>query len=91
MDGRCRNFRLVSESAALDRANDVLALANEGYGHLDRSHKAHVSGDLDRYLLEAIDCAEALGRIRNTARRWADDVMGAPEISPDQLPLLLAA
>lgn len=91
MDGRCAAFRVLSESQALDRANDVLALSQEGRVRLVQAHQAHVQNDWSRYL-DAVDrINSAFVDIGDVARRWVDDVTSAPQISPDQLPLALAA
>ena len=84
-------YRAIPEAKALDAANDVLALSQEGRLHLVKAHTAHVRDDWGAYL-DAVDrINRAFADIADTSRRWADDVMAAPQISPDQLPLALAA
>lgn len=91
MDGRFAVLRAIPEAKALDTANDVLALSQEGRVRLVQAHTAHVQDDWAKYL-DAVDRIDRTFRdIRDTARRWADDVTAAPQISPDQLPLQLAA
>jgi len=91
MDGRYGVLRVLPECTALDRANDVVALSQEGRLRLVQAHSAHVKNDWSRYL-DAVDRIDRSFReIGETARRWAADVTEAPQISPDQLPLLLAA
>lgn len=87
MDGRFAVIRAIPEAQALDVANDVLALSQEGRLHLVAAHSAHVADDWGEYL-HAVDRIDRTFRdIRDTARRWADDVNSAPAISPGQLPL----
>lgn len=91
MDGRCRTFRVLPESQALDVANDVLALSQEGRVHLVQAHSAHVADDWAKYL-DAVDHINTdLIRIGDVARGWASMVSAAPSVHPDQLPLALAA
>lgn len=73
------------------RRNDVLALSQEGRLHLERAYQAHVMSDWKHYLDETEAIHRSFVDIRDTARRWADDVRSAPQISPNQLPLQLAA
>lgn len=91
MDGRYAVLRLIPECEAMDRANDVLAAAQEGRQHLEKAHQAHCLNDWPNYLNSAGRVDLCLREIRDAARQWADDVSSAPEISPDQLPLQLAA
>jgi len=91
MDGRIATFRVVSEVHALDRANDVLASAQEGRRELERAHQAHWQDDPQGFLTHIGRADLCLREIRDTARQWAGDLAEAPEVSPDQLPLLLAA
>lgn len=102
MDGRCRTFRVLSESKALDTANDVLALSQEGRVRLvmlaqeaqrlvEAAYERHVMDDWSGYLALTDRLNRTLIEIRDLGRRWADDVTSSPEISPDQLPLALAA
>ena len=87
MDGRCVVIRAIPEVKALDTANDVLALSQEGRLHLVAAHSAHVADDWGEYL-HAVDRIDRTFRdIRDVSRRWADDVMNAPQIDPNQLPL----
>lgn len=90
MDGRYSVVRAIPESVALDRANDVLALSQEGREHLAHAYEAHVLSDWASYLFETDRLQRALIGIRDVARLWADDVLAAPEVHPDQLPLQLA-
>jgi hypothetical protein len=91
MDGRYAVLRAIPEAQALDTANDVLALSQEGRLHLVAAHSAHVQDDWGEYL-NAVDRIDQTFRIiRDTARRWADDVTAAPQVDPNQLPLRLAA
>lgn len=91
MDGRFAVIRAIPEAKALDTANDVLAPSQEGRLHLVAAHSAHVQDDWGEYL-NAVDRIDLTFRlIRDSARRWADDVTNAPQIDPDQLPLQLAA
>lgn len=91
MDGRVTTFRVLPECKALDAANDVLALSQEGRVHLVQAHSAHVQDDWASYL-DAVDRINTdLVRIGDVARGWASMVSAAPEIHPDQLPLALAA
>lgn len=91
MDGRYAVVRAIPEPVALDAANDVLAAAQEGRQHLEVAHQAHCLDDWKGYLDAAARVDLCLREIRDTARRWAGDVMGAPVVSPDQMPLLWAA
>lgn len=91
MDRRMAVYRVIAECRALDTANDVLALSQEGRLHLERAYQAHVMSDWKHYLDETEAIHRSFVDIRDTARRWADDVRSAPQIHPDQLPLQLAA
>ncbi len=93
MDRRFAVLRVIEEGRALDTANDVLALSQEGRVYLTRIHGAVRSGqvDWDNYLVAADRVNDTFKNIGRWARQWADDVTEAPQISPDQLPLLLAA
>lgn len=91
MAGRIGALRVIPEARALDRANDVLAAAQEGRRHLEVAHQAHCMDDWEQYLHAAGRVDLCLREIRDTARQWADDVTGAPKVSPNQLPLRLAA
>ena len=91
MDRRVAVFRVLPECKALDTANDVLALSQEGRVRLVQAHSAHVRDDWAAYL-DALDRINTtFVHIADTARKWAEDVTSAPQISPDQLPLQLAA
>lgn len=87
MDARFAVYRLLPECEALDYANDVLALSQEGRTHLERAYQAHVMSDWAGYLHETEDIQRSLLDLRDTARRWADDVMAAPAVCPDQIAL----
>lgn len=89
MDGRFSVVRAIPESVALDRANDVLALSQEGREHLAHAYEAHIVSDWASYLYETDRLNQALVAIRDVARLWADEVRTAPEAQPDQLPLRL--
>ena len=91
MDGRYAVLRVIEEGKALDRANDVVALSQEGRLRLVQAHSAHVRNDWSGYLSAVDRINTALISIGDTARDWAADVTSAVEISPDQLPLALAA
>lgn len=102
MDGRYTVLRVLPECTALDRANDVLALSQEGRVHLVQqiqeakrlvllAYERHVMDDWSGFLNAADRLDKTLTDMRDTARLWAEDVMGAPQVSPDQLPLQLAA
>ncbi len=87
IDGRLARFRVLPESSALDYANDITALGQEGRLHLARAYDAHVQGDWARYLqaTEAINGKLiAIGRV---AREWAGAVEDAPTVTRDQLSL----
>lgn len=87
IDGRVTTYRAVSETAALDRANDVLALSEESRKHLGRAHEAHVHNDWAAFL-GAVDVIDRkLMEIGDLAWRWAREVQDAPLINPDQLAL----
>jgi hypothetical protein len=91
MDRRVAVYRAIAECRALDTANDVLALSQEGRVRLVQAHSAHVADDWSKYL-DAVDSINTtFVRIADTARLWADDVTSAPQVHPDQLPLRLAA
>lgn len=91
MDGRFAVLRGIPETAALDRANDVLALSQEGRVYLARAYEAHVQDDWSRYLDATSRLHDKLVEIRDVARHWADEVMEAPIVSPNQLTLLEVA
>lgn len=91
MDRRMAVYRAIAECRALDAANDVLALSQEGRVHLVAAHSAHVQDDWGQYLNAVDRIDQTFRQIRDSARRWADDVMAAPVIDPNQLPLQLAA
>lgn len=91
MDARYAVIRAIPETLALDAANDVLALSQEGRVHLAHAYESHVMADWASYLYETERLDQRLRDIRDTARRWADAVIAAPEIHADQLPLRLVA
>lgn len=91
MDGRCSVIRAIPEVRALDAANDVLALSQDGRDDLERAHQAHWMGDAPAFLKYLNRADGSFRAIRDVSRRWADDVMTAPQIDPTQLPLHRAA
>lgn len=60
MDARFAVYRLLPESEALDYANDVLALSQEGRKHLERAYQAHVMSDWAGYLHETENIQRSL-------------------------------
>ena len=102
MDRRFAVLRAIPECRALDTANDVLALSQEGRVRLvmlAQEAKALVAAAYEHHVMDDwagfLDVMDRLDRdlteIRDASRRWADDVTSAPEIDPDQLPLRLVA
>lgn len=89
IDGRYAAFRILPESQALDYANDVRALSQEGRVHLARAYDAHVKDNWPRYL-EATEAVNgklvAIGRV---ARELAGVVEEAPVVTEGQLSLVL--
>jgi hypothetical protein len=78
VDRRFSVIRAIPESKALDAANDIVALAQEGRVYLVRAHAAHVQDDWGAYL-DAVDRINTtFAAIGNTARRWASDISAAP-------------
>jgi hypothetical protein len=91
MDGRYGVSRVLPESVALDRANDVAALAAFGQQDCERAHQAYAMDDHRNGLINLDSAHQTFYRIHKLAAAWAADVTSAPEVSPNQLPLLLAA
>jgi hypothetical protein len=87
LDGRHARFRVLPEASALDYANDVTALAQEGRLHLARAYDAHVQSDWARYLQATEAINAKLIAIGKVAREWAGAVEDAPTVSRGQLSL----
>lgn len=87
MDRRFSIVRAIPESAALDFADDVVALSQQGRAYLVQAHSAHVADNWSAYL-DAVDGINtSLVGIKQVADCWRRDVEDAPQISPGQLAL----
>ena len=91
MDGRFAVLRAIPECRALDTANDVLALSQEGRVRLvmlAQEAKALIAAAYEHHVMDDwagfLDVMSRLDRdlteIRDASRRWADDVTSAPEM-----------
>jgi hypothetical protein len=85
IDGRVAVYRAIPETAALDRANDVLVLSDESRKQLERALKGHDDWGLFLGAVEVID--QKLVELGDIAWRWAREVQDAPVVHADQLAL----